>query len=198
MQTQDFKYSDIQTKVKNDITQMMEQDQRERVMTAFNLPQHAHTGQDSNKVEFADLGSVAKYALISNITLGTSQILALNTTPVMLIPDPGNNSVVIVTSVIARLNYGSAAFAGANHYQIVYTGASGTQAANSFTDTFVNSSADAYAAIGGVATWGALTPVPGGTGVNGAIFIWANTGNPTTGNSTLTIVTNYFVVTFNG
>lgn len=188
-------YSQIQYLVKNEIQKAIEKDQQERVFTAYNLPSHAHTGTDSQKVDFLSLQNVQQYVMTSRVTLTSAQILALHTTPVQLIPQPGNRSVIIVNSVTARLVYGTTTYVGANDVEIRATDGSGVQVAEALPATFLNSVSSGY--FTGVGFPSVIyTPVPGGSGINGRIVAAVGTANPTLGNGTLTIVLNYLVVPF--
>lgn len=158
------------------------------------IPAHTHNNIDSLPVNFAFLGGVKKYLVSNTLTLSSAQIKALFTTPIVLIPPPAARSVVIVHSVTARLTYGGTAYTGTHNMQFSYTDGSGTQVTDSIPAAFINSTSSAFYHAPAVAS--SFAPIEGGSGPNGQIVVSVNTANPATGNSTITLVIHYHLVSF--
>lgn len=158
------------------------------------IPYHHHDGTDSPQVDFPNLTNASSYVALKTVTLSPVQVLALNTTPVVLIPPFGTNSsntginyVYIVEGITARLMYGGTAYTGANNLEFRYTDASGTKVTADMANTFINSSTNTFAHVAGIVT--AFTPV-----YNSPIIVRTPTANPGTGNSKITFVIKYRVV----
>lgn len=152
---------------------------------------HKHSGVgDSFQLNPAESFSFQQYyALISRVTLTPAQVLALHTTPVVLVPAMGARSYVLVDSVEARLAFNSVAYTGTNALEVRYTDGSGTKATADLPSAWLDSSSTAYQHASGVAT--ALTPT-----ANAAIVAAVPTANPAAGNSPVNFITNYRVITF--
>jgi hypothetical protein len=120
------------------------------------------------------------------VTLTSAQILALNTTPITLIPAQGANTYIEVLACVAYLKFNSAAYTGANAANITYTNAAGAAATGTLASSFLDSSSSAAAKV----IPAAVTPV-----VNSPIVISVGTANPAAGNSTITLDLFYRVVT---
>lgn len=143
-------------------------------------------GSGATGVQASQLANdVLQYA---QVTLSSAQILALNTTPISLVAAPGSGKVILPVSLYATLTYVSATYsANAAGFTVRYTNASGASTAMTLTQAFVQSSASAMFAIVAGAT--AITPV-----ANAAIVVYADTANPTTGDSAIKIQIYYRVV----
>lgn len=123
------------------------------------------------------------------ITLTSAQILALNATPITLIPAYGASTVIIVKRVTAKLNFNSVAYTGANNLETRYTDGSGAKAASDMTAAFINSAASAFynapdAAVLAVA--------------NAPIVVTVPTASPAAGNSTMSIEVEFAIRKLNG
>lgn len=120
------------------------------------------------------------------VTLTSAQILALNTTPVTLIPAQGANTYIEVLAVVAKLDFNSVAYTGANAASLTYTNAGGAAATGTIASSFLDSASSAATKLVPVA----VTPV-----ANAPIVISVATANPAAGNSTITFDLFYRVVT---
>lgn len=129
-----------------------------------------------------------KILLEKRFTLTSAQILALNTTPITLIP-AFLQSVIIVQGITARLNFNSIAYTGANNLEFRYTNASGVKISSDISNTFINSAVTSYGHVAGTAT--ELVPV-----FNSPIVVRVPTANPGAGNSTLDLFIKYHIITF--
>lgn len=183
-------YGKVQYLVQNEIHRSIKSDQRDRQFTAFQLPQHGHTGFDTIKVQFSDLAGVVNHSVVTTIGLSSAQIKALHTTPILLVPNQGTNAVIIVDSITAYINYGGTAYTGANNLEFRYTGSSGVKVTTDIANTFINSTSSVW--IHAPAVTAAFTPVTGNP--DGGIYVCVPTANPATGNSTINITVKYYVV----
>lgn len=158
------------------------------------IPAHHHDGVDSLPIPFENLVNYKLYTALQTVTLTSADILALNTTPITLVPTFGTNSsnvglnyVYIVEGITARLYYGGTAYTGANNLEFRYTDASGAKVTADLPNTFINSGANTFAHVAGITT--AFTPV-----YNAPIVVRVPTANPATGNSRITLVVKYRIV----
>lgn len=129
-----------------------------------------------------NLTKVARY------TLSSAQILALNSTPVTIVP-AFLNSLIIVEGIDAKLIFNTTAYTGANNLEFRYTNAGGAKVTADMASTFINSSATAYDHVAGVVT--ELTPV-----INTPIVVRVPTANPGTGDSTISLFIRFRLVNY--
>lgn len=158
------------------------------------IPVHHHDGTDAPNIPITSIENSTLYVAVATITLTSAQIKALNTTPITLIPKIGNNStnvginyVYIIEGITARLYYGGTAYTGANNLEFRYTDAAGAKVTADLPNTFINSTANTFAHVAGITT--AFTPV-----YNAPIVVTVPVANPATGNSNITFVIKYRVV----
>lgn len=140
----------------------------------------------ANTIDKASLAlAVLQYA---DVTLTTAQILALFTTPVSLVAAQGVGKIILVDSIYASMTYVSATYsANAAGFTVRYTNGSGQSCQCTVTQAFVQQTASAVYSIRAGAT--GIVPVD-----NAAIVIYADTANPTTGDSAIKVRTYYRVV----
>lgn len=118
------------------------------------------------------------------VSLSSAQILALNTTPVTLVPAPGAGRAVDVVSVTASLTAGTQ-YTGSNAVEVRYTNGSGTKVTGDLAAAWLNSATNrADKAVAAAAT---LT-------ANAAVVAFVPTANPGAGTGTVTIDVLYRVV----
>lgn len=137
-------------------------------------------------VPFDDVYAVAVPAMqmaARKVTLTSAQILALNSTPISLVPAPGAGRTVIVHGITARLTYNSAAYATNTTLEFRYTDGSGAKVTADLS-ALLTATANKNQFVAGVVT--ALTPV-----TNAAIVVCVPSGNPATGNSPVEITVHY-------
>jgi hypothetical protein len=124
--------------------------------------------------------------------LTLAQILALNATPITVVPTPGPGWSAVLDSVVVQYTYGSAAFtigtcAGLG---FKYTNGSGLQVAQCAVTSFIDQASNqlrhvnAYRAASGASDF---TPVP-----NAVIVIQALTAAPTVGTACTMKVRCYY------
>ena len=153
------------------------------------LEQHKHTGNDSLQTDPSQQLNAQYYGLYAKVTVTSTQIKALHTSPVTLIPAKGANSIIIVDGIAAKLIYNTAAYTGSNPIAFTYTNASGTAVTAAMGSTFLNGSSTSYDFVRGIIT--EFSPT-----ANAPIVASVASANPAAGNSTLIFVINYRVVTF--
>ncbi len=158
------------------------------------IPVHTHNGTDSPQVAFPSIANSQNYAVLQTVTLTAAQIKALNGTAGVLIPALGNNKsnvginyVAIVEGITARLYYSGTAFVSANPLRFSYGTATGQTVTADMPATFLTATANTFMHAPGLAT--AFTPY-----YNSPIVVSVPTANPGTGNSNITFVVKYRVV----
>lgn len=151
--------------------------------------QHKHTGNDSLQIDPSQQLNAQYYGLYVKATITSTQIKALHTTAVTLIPAKGANSIIVVDDISAKLVFNTTAFTGSNPMAFTYTNSGGTAVTAGMGSTFLNSSATAYDSVRGIVT--EFSPV-----ANAPIVLSVGTANPAAGNSTLVFIINYRVLTF--
>lgn len=157
-------------------------------------PTHSHDGIGSPPIDPANLVNANSYFALQQTTVTDTQIKALHTTPITIVPAIGKgtsalnvNSVTIVEGITAKIFYVGTAFTGLNALEFRYTDASGAKVTADIPNTFINSGANAFAHVAGVTT--ALTPV-----VNSPITVSVPVANPAAGNGIIVFVVKYRVV----
>lgn len=157
-------------------------------------PVHSHNGVDSLRVDPADLLSSESYFALREVTLASTQILSLFTTPFTLLPALGPATInantigllYIVEGITAKINYGGVAYAGANNLEFRY-GAGGTKMTADMSTTFLNQTASVFCHVAGV-----TTEIIAAAGL--PVVVSVPVANPTTGNSQISFVVKYRVV----
>ena len=119
--------------------------------------------------------------------LTSAQILALNTTPITLVPAPGAGRAIIPINVVARLTYNSVAYATNTSMEIRYTNGSGTVLTSASLAALLTAVANKTQAVD--MTGSEFTALP-----NAPIVVDVATGNPTAGNSTVEFTVFYMEV----
>lgn len=114
-------------------------------------------------------------------TLSSAEILALFATPITLVPAQGANKAIVPTSITLKFKYNSVAYATNTNLEFKIGGT-----VIGGYSSFLAGTASKYALITGFAN--------SVSAFNSALQINVATGNPTAGNSTVTIVVQYFVL----
>jgi len=154
------------------------------------IPFHTHNNIDSKSFPFQNISDAKQYAVYNKITLTPTQVKALHSTPVTLVPSQGGSkSIIIVDDITAYLNYAGTPYTGANNLEFRYTDGSGTKVTADMTSTFLNSAASAYSYAPGVTS--TFTPV-----TNAPIVVAVPVANPAAGTSPLTFLVHYRVLAF--
>lgn len=124
--------------------------------------------------------------LITEVTLTSAQILALNTTPITLVPAPGAGKVIDVMGIVAKLTYNSAAYATNTTMEFRYTNGSGAKVATDMA-SLLTATANKTNICHALST--EIVAVE-----NAPIVVDVATGNPATGNSPVKIQVQYRIV----
>lgn len=189
---QDFK--NIQPMLQEEIHRYMKRSNHERQYRVTKIPVHTHNSIDSTPVSYTDLGKVQSFLTSNTVAITSAQIKTLNSVPIVLVPPPTKRSVIIVHNVTARLTYSGTPYTGNHNLEFHYTDGSGIQVTDAIPPSFINSSSSAF--YHAPAVTDSFAPIEGGTGANGQIVAFVNTSNPAAGNSTMTFVVHYHVVSF--
>lgn len=113
--------------------------------------------------------------------LTSTEIDALNATPIELVPAPGVGKTLILCNVVSWLNYGGTAWAGSSQTIPIKYGTAGATA-TTITEAYMERTAD---------TFGVWSPVSGHFPVeNASLYATAN-ADFTTGNSPLSLRVYY-------
>lgn len=192
--TPDQLYSQIQSRVLQDITRTTQQRQKNQQYTVTPIAAHTHDGVDSLPVNYVDLGGVTTYLTSNTVSLSSAQVKLLFTTPRVIVPAPPKRSVNIVEGVTARLVFGTTAYTGTHNLEFHYTNGAGTQVTDSIPAAFINSATSAFYYAPAVSA--SFAPIEGGSSSNGQVVAFVNTANPATGNSTMILTVHYRVVSF--
>lgn len=145
-------------------------------------------------IYYTDLFGTSIYAAVATISLTSAQILALHTTPIVLVPTPtllltagGKASVIIIEGITAKNAFNSIAYTGGNNLEFRYTDGSGTKVTADMASTFINSASTAYDHVAGIVT--EFTPTK-----NASVVVAVPTANPGAGNGGLTFVVKYRII----
>ncbi len=117
-------------------------------------------------------------------TILSAAVLTLNTVPVILVPAPGVGYAIHVVSGLMKSTYNSIAYATNTQLYLITSGASNQQ--NTLDISF---SADYF---GGSSNSG---PLGGRYVENADLLAKVPSGNPTAGNSNITLYVSYLVIT---
>ncbi|MBP6734408.1 MAG: DUF2190 family protein [Chromatiaceae bacterium] len=140
---------------------------------------HAAGDSDALPLYFAD------------VTVSTSELLALNTTPKQLVAAPGAGNILMLDSAQLWLDYATTAYDGiaaGEDLSIKYTNGSGAEVAQIEATGFLDGTADETRYVK-AASAAAVQPV-----ANAALVLHMLVGNIATGNSPLKVRTFYRVL----
>ncbi len=139
-------------------------------------------------ITYRILGAPPKVPIFDTIiTLTSSEILALNTTPVTLIASPGINKTIELVSVTDKLIFNTTAYAGHQTLIVTTATASGPQV----VCTVLNENANCKH-LAPVTTPGATTQII----PNQPLIATTQSGNPTTGDSSIELHIYYRIVDY--
>lgn len=147
------------------------------------------------KIDFDDLqtsiigGTAGELTYKASLTITTAQILVLNGTPLTIVAATGAGTAIEVISASALMTYNSIAYATNTSLQLINTGATASQMQN--TACLVGTVTKTTKFTSGTAAAAGETQIL----TNTALQVKVATGNPTAGNSDITVYVFYRVVT---
>lgn len=125
--------------------------------------------------------------ITTKISITSAEILALNSTPIQLLPASGSGKVYQILDVMGRLNYLTASYATNTNLRVLYIGVGLTL----FTcPSLIAGSALRIQQFNRTASVGSTTQILGNT----AVYLDVQTGNPTSGSGSLDIYISYKVI----
>lgn len=127
--------------------------------------------------------------ITDTITLTTAEILALFTTSKPLVPAPGAGKVVDLLSAGLFLDYNAATYAANGILSIATTTSETAQSDAVAAATFLQASADVYVGMQVLSAERVLD-------ANEGLSLLCATGNPTTGDSPITVKVSYRILDF--
>lgn len=155
------------------------------------------SGNASATVTPVTVGSTTTYTITvaqtvpleATLTISSASILALNSTPITIVSAPGAGKYIEVISASASMTYVSAPYATYTTLQLINAGADTAQSTNT---TILASTVTRNTRFGG-----ATAPTAGQTQIitNTALQVKVETGNPTGGDSLVTVKVYYRIVT---
>ncbi len=148
------------------------------------------TRQGSNIKEIGLQNSLIGTPQFATITLTSTQILALNTTPITLVAAPGAGKAIMIKDGWARINYNSTTYSN-TLVQLKINGADEPQATISY---LLESTVTRYIKIDSAQPYLDTTSKKSIL-ENAALQIYTS-ANPTTGNSTIDILVEYQILDF--
>ena len=144
---------------------------------------------NTRRVLWSDLNNTlmgSRYT--TSLVLSAGEIKTLNTTPIELVAAPGSGKVVKIQSIVANLTFGTVAFATNTNLQIITSGASVSQ----YELDMLGATVSTIRQMKDNTTSNvAHTQLLDNTAVN----VIAETGDPTTGDGTVTIYATYDIIT---
>lgn len=128
----------------------------------------------------------------TEVSIVTADVLTAYATPVELVPAPGAGKIILPIAVLTTMDYNSAAYATNTTSRFGWDGASaGTAVLYGTQASIINQTTDMIAWF--LPTSGSVASLT--TAVNKNFCFSVSTGNPTAGNSDLTLYTIYAVIT---
>lgn len=140
----------------------------------------------------------AERIVSQQVTITSAQLLALNATPITLVPAPAAGNALIFEGAILMLDWNAAAYAGiaaGEDLSIKYTGAAGLEVGQVEATGFLDAVADAFRYCrphGAASGDSGITPVAAAP-----LVLHMLTGEIITGDSPLHVKTYYRVVPLN-
>jgi hypothetical protein len=140
----------------------------------------------------SDANDQVVFPLQTSIAITSAQILALNTTPVQLIPAPGAGFAIALEALVLEMTRTSTQYTGGGAVGPVYAGATGT-----FLTANQMAAADVTGTAGSVTRLLGMGSPSGGVSLtaNTAVQLFAGTGNFAAGTGTMKAFVVYSIVT---
>lgn len=148
------------------------------------------TRQGSNIKEIGLQNSLIGTSQFATLTLTSAQILALNTTPITLVAAPGVGKAIMIKEGWARINYNSTTYSN-TLVQLKTVGADEPQGTISY---LLESTVTRYIKIDAAQPY--LDTTSKKSILENAALQVTATANPTTGNSTVDLLVEYYILDF--
>lgn len=124
---------------------------------------------------------------VAKTTVLTANVLTMFTTPIAIVPAAAAGTANVVDRIIASIDYNSIAYATNTTLEFRYTNGSGTKVTADIT-ALLTATADTVITVGGIEAALVATPAA-------PVVAVVATGDPTAGNSPISITAVYRVVT---
>jgi len=124
----------------------------------------------------------------AKLTIATADVLHLNTTPIEIVAAPGAGYAIEVISASMKMVYNSATYATNTSLELLTTGATNSQAS-----TTIKNSASTIRRFADATTLGSATATQ--LVDNAALNVTVASGDPTAGDSDITIYVTYRIIT---
>jgi hypothetical protein len=140
----------------------------------------------ANTADFSGLIELKSF----EVTIPSAQVLTLNTAPITLVPAQGANKIIVPVSIAGQMVYGTTPYATNGNLQILNGGTDEIALVNASGFLFGTTSRTVNISMLN-ATLATDTQYVG----NAALTVTVNGGNPTAGDSDITIRCLYYVIT---
>jgi hypothetical protein len=150
-------------------------------------PVYINTGTSASPVWTESAGGAG--VQLATVSLTSTQIKALNTTPIQLVAAPGTGKAIQVLGVMGSLTFLTAAYATHTELDIIDT--TGTTVLFKDTGTLLAATSSTVATIQMSIASNAANLVT----ANGSVSVTVPTGNPATGAGSLKLYVTYQVIT---
>lgn len=144
----------------------------------------------SEKKWFKDVWAGVIPIRYKTVRLTSAEILALYTTPKTLLDAPGAGKAIEFLSAVLFLDYGTADYAAYGILTVKTTTTATALSGAIAATTLVQASADTYVVVQALSAEAVLS-------VNEGLKLTCDTGNPTTGDSTIVVHLAYRIHDFN-
>jgi hypothetical protein len=124
----------------------------------------------------------------AKLTIATADVLTLNTTPIEIVAAPGAGYAIEVISASMKMVYVSATYSTNTTLELITAGATNRQA-----ETQIKNSASTIRRFADATTLGSATATQ--LLENAAVNVTVETGDPTAGDSDITVYVTYRIIT---
>ena len=124
----------------------------------------------------------------AKLTIATADVLTLNTTPIEIVAAPGAGYAIEVLSASMKMVYNSATYATNTSLELITAGATNSQAS-----TVIKNSASTIRRFADATTLASATATQ--LVDNAALNVTVSSGDPTAGDSDITIYVTYRIIT---
>ena len=133
--------------------------------------------------------TVTSLTQTATISLTSAELLALNTTPVTIVPAPGSGNIVVIESIITTLDYGSTTYADSGtNTGLYYTNSSGLAIDSTLYNCFTAAASEIKSSF-------APSLLHAQSGLLNAPVVLTGSANMTTGNGAGKVTVTYKIIT---